>query len=98
MKIRCQKGNKAYGEVRKWGGVTCQSAFCYYDKIPECDGLNEIGSHLNALSSGSETLWEGLGGVALLEEVCPVRGGVVLLEEVWPVRGGVVLLEEVWSY
>jgi len=43
------------------------------------------------------TVWEALGGVALLEEAWP------LLEEAWPcwrrrglVGGGVALLEEAW--
>jgi hypothetical protein len=39
-----------------------------------CGGFNENGSHrlicLKAGSPGSGTVWEGLGGVASLEEVC----------------------------
>jgi hypothetical protein len=59
--------------------------------------------HLNVWSVVGRTLWEGLGGVAVLEEVWPCWrrcgrvGGVALLEEVWPcwrcgrVGGGVAL-------
>jgi hypothetical protein len=39
-----------------------------------CGALKETGLHrliyLNACSAVGRTVWEGLGGVALLEEVC----------------------------
>ena len=44
-----------------------------------CDGLNENGPHrliyLNAWLRVGRTVWEGIGGVALLEEVCHWRAG-----------------------
>ena len=43
-------------------------------KSVECGGLNENGLHrliyLNAWSAVGRTVWEGLEGVVLLEEVC----------------------------
>jgi hypothetical protein len=43
-----------------------------------CGGLNENDLHglidSNALSTVNGTIWEGLGGVALLEKVCQLLG------------------------
>jgi hypothetical protein len=87
-------------------------AICFEIEFGYCGGLSENGLHrlscLNVCCQVSGTVWEGLRGLTMLEEVWLAGGGVAcwrrcgLLEEVWLAGGGVAcwrrcgLLEEVW--